>query len=59
MSEKISLDSSAPYYLIFSKQDGSITRKISIPFDEVKSRSQEMGKTGRTGPLQYQPPCIK
>ena len=26
-----------PYYLIFSKQDGSITRKISIPFDEVKS----------------------
>ena len=25
------------YYLIFSKQDGSITRKISIPFDEVKS----------------------
>ncbi|WP_099463737.1 6-bladed beta-propeller [Parabacteroides provencensis] len=26
-----------PYYLIFSKQDGSITRKISIPFDEIKS----------------------
>ena len=26
-----------PYYLIFSKQDGSIIRKISIPFDEVKS----------------------
>jgi hypothetical protein len=25
-----------PYYLIFSKQDGSITRKISIPFNEIK-----------------------
>lgn len=26
-----------PYYIIFSKRDGSITQKISIPFDEVKS----------------------
>ena len=26
---------------------------------KLKTRSQEMGKTGRTGPLQYQPPCIK
>lgn len=26
-----------PYYIIFSKQDGSITRKISIPFNEIKS----------------------
>ncbi|MDR1161038.1 MAG: 6-bladed beta-propeller [Tannerellaceae bacterium] len=25
-----------PYYLIFSRQDGSITRKISIPFNEIK-----------------------
>jgi len=25
-----------PYYLIFSKQDGSITREISIPFNEIK-----------------------
>lgn len=26
-----------PYYIIFSKQDGSITRKISIPFNEIKN----------------------
>lgn len=38
-----------PYYLIFSKQDGSITRKISIPFDEVKSPVAEMGKLGELG----------
>ena len=26
---------------------------------KLKARSQETGKTGRTGPLQFQPPCIK
>ena len=30
-------DRNKSYHILISKQDGSITRKISIPFDEVKS----------------------
>lgn len=34
-----------PYYLIFSKKDGSITRKISIPLNEIKRPIAREGET--------------